>query len=102
MDHFQCNEKYLGDSSSHVNRKKVLLAMMLREREADDDYMTKYYDSGSMSPLNYLCHYVSPNSTINQRYNAMVRFISHSYSLSNQSRCCDYSYCFMSDGGLGD
>ena len=38
-------DKYSGDFSSYVNRKKVLSAMMLHERGVDDEYMTKYYDS---------------------------------------------------------
>lgn len=55
---FSTMKRFTGDSSTHLNKistsaakKNILLDMMLREREIDDDYMSKYYD-GHMSLLN--------------------------------------------------
>ena len=42
---FSSMKRNNGVSCTHVNQKKVLLSMMMREREIDDEYIEKYYDS---------------------------------------------------------
>ena len=48
---FSTMKRFTTDSSTHLNKistsaakKSILLDMMLREREIDDEYMSKYYD----------------------------------------------------------
>ena len=42
---FSSMKKYTKDSTEHVSCKKILSSMMVRERNIDDDYLSKYYDS---------------------------------------------------------
>ena len=42
---FSSVKKIYGESFSYVSRKQVLLAVMMRKIDMDDEYLTKYNDS---------------------------------------------------------